>query len=78
KDKYNSVSYVPMISAKRILILAAEKDRIIKRKYTQKLIEAFKDKKPEVKVIKEKGHNSISDDSRYYEVLRIFFGKMAP
>lgn len=78
KDKYDSVSYVSSVSAKQILILYAEKDRIVTSKYTQKLIEAFSDKEPEIEVIKEKGHNSISNDPAYYEVLRTFFGKIAP
>lgn len=78
KDKYDSLSYVPSVSVKHILIMTAEKDRIIGQKYTQNLTAAFKDKKPEIEEIQGRGHNSISDDSKYYEVLRTFFGKMAP
>ena len=78
KDRYDSVSNVSLINAEYVMVLAAEKDSIIKPKYTAKLIDAFEDRKIEVEVIKDKGHNSISNDTRYYEVLRRFFGKMAP
>jgi alpha-beta hydrolase superfamily lysophospholipase len=73
KDRYDSVSYVPDVSATDTLILSAEEDKIVNAKYTQKLIEAFGDKKLHTEVIKEKGHNSISYDPKYFEVLKAYF-----
>lgn len=73
KDRYDSVRYVPEVSATDTLILSAEEDRIVSAKYTQKLIEAFGETKLQTEVIKEKGHNSISYDPKYYEVLKAYF-----
>jgi len=74
KDTYNSLSFVPKIKAKTFIILA-EEDKVIPRKYSQKLINAFKKEQLKVDMILHRGHNDISDDARYYKIMQDFMSK---
>ena len=74
KDSYNSVSYAPKVKAK-VFIVLAENDKVIPRKYSEKLIKAFKKEQLKVDIIKNRGHNDISNDDRYYKIMQEFIGK---
>lgn len=63
KDKYNSLSQVAQIKTLP-LILMAEYDQVIPRKYSENLISAFGKQQQSV-IIKEAGHNDISDHPEY-------------
>lgn len=71
KDKFDSLSRVKQIKAKT-LILAAENDEVIGFKHTNNLIKAFPASQITVHVIGNTGHNTLSEDSRYSELLRAF------
>ena len=60
-------------TAKKILILLAGNDKVVSRDHSMRLIEALPKKKTKVVTIDQKGHTTISDNERYYEVLRNFF-----
>ncbi|MCB4760392.1 MAG: alpha/beta hydrolase [Sulfurovum sp.] len=74
KDKYNSISWVKDIKAKTFIVMA-ENDRVVTKKHTLRLIKAFKKEQLEVATIKNRGHNDISDDDRYYKVMQGFIGE---
>lgn len=74
RDSYNSVKYVPNIKAKTFIVLA-ENDTIVPRKYSNSLIDSFKNKELEVDIVQDRGHNDISDDKRYYKIMQDFIGK---
>ena len=74
KDTYDSLSFVPRIKAKTFIVLA-QNDKVIPRKYSQKLIDAFKKEQLKVDTIQHRGHNDISDDARYYKIMQEFIGK---
>ena len=76
KDTYNSIGNVKKIKAK-IFIVMAENDKVIPKKRTLKLIDAFKKEQLtiEVAMIKNRGHNDISDDERYYKIMQDFIGE---
>jgi len=74
KDNYNSIGNVKKIEAKTFIVMA-ENDRIIPKKHTLKLIEAFKKEQLTTAVIKNRGHNDISSDERYYKIMQDFIGK---
>lgn len=76
KDKYSLQNYLEKSSVNKILILLAEDDKVIPYHHSQKLIHSLHFMKVKVVTIKGAGHNNISNDERYYEVLRTFFGKM--
>lgn len=73
-EVYNSVGRVEDIDA-QTLIIFAENDRIIPRPNTQKLIDAFDTKRLEVIEIKNRGHNDISSDEKYYKAVQEFIGE---
>jgi len=73
KDTYDSLSLVSHIKAKTFIVMA-EKDRVIPRSHTEKLIEAFKKEQLIVTTIKNRGHLDISSDKRYYKVMQDFIG----
>jgi esterase/lipase len=73
-DKYDSVSRVKDINASTLIVIA-ENDKIIPRKNTEKLIEAFDTKQLKVIVIKNRGHIDISSDDRYYKIMQDFIGE---
>jgi esterase/lipase len=74
KDRYDSINYVSKIKA-RTFIVMAEKDKVIPRIHTQRLIDAFKKEQLTVDIIKGRGHNDISDDAKYYKIMQDFIGK---
>jgi pimeloyl-ACP methyl ester carboxylesterase len=74
KDTYDSLSRVPRINAQTMIVMA-EKDRVIPQVHTQKLIEAFNPSQLKVVVIKNRGHQDISDDPDYFKVMQDFIRK---
>ena len=74
KDTYDSIRYVKDIKAKTFIVMA-ENDKVISKKHTLKLIQAFKKEQPVIEVIKNRGHNDISDDARYYKIMQDFIGE---
>ncbi len=73
-DKYDSESRVKKIKAKTFIVMA-QNDGIITSEYTQKLIDAFDPVQLKVTVIKNRGHNDISSDARYYKIMQDFIGE---
>ena len=77
-DKYDSLSRVGKISAKTFIVMA-EKDEIVPRKRTEKLIEAFQKTHSgetlKVDMILNRGHGDISSDARYYKIMQDFIGE---
>ena len=71
KDKYDSVSRVGEIEAKTLL-LVAENDNIIKKHHSIKLAKSFHLTKPKMVVIANTGHNTISSNPEYIEILSQF------
>jgi len=74
KDSYDILSLVPHIKAKTFIVIA-EKDKVISRIHTLKLIHAFDTQQLTVDTIKGRGHIDISDDKRYYKIMQDFIGK---
>ncbi|MCK5831403.1 MAG: hypothetical protein KAH20_13995 [Methylococcales bacterium] len=72
KDKYNSVKRVQKIKA-RTLIIYAEYDTVIKYKNVRKLIDAFPSSIRKVEIIKNAGHDDLSNKERYRFLLKQFF-----
>ncbi len=72
KDKYNSIDRVRKIKA-YTLVLIAEKDQTIKRVHTENLVKKFPASQISFKVIKNAGHNSISNSRLYYTLLKKYF-----
>ena len=73
-DQYDSLSRVKDIQAKTLIVIA-EKDKVIPKENTQRLIDAFDKKRLEVIIIKNRGHIDISSDKRYYKIMQDFIGK---
>lgn len=73
-NAYDSASRAKDISAD-IFIVMAENDRVIARKNSENLIEAFQGKNLKVDTIENRGHNDISSDERYYKIMQDFIGK---
>jgi len=71
KDKYNSLSRVTSIKAKT-LILIAENDKVIGFKHSANLVKAFPTSQIIVKTIPLTGHNTISKNEQYYQILKSF------
>ena len=74
EDKYDSKSKVQDIRAVTFIVMA-EDDKIISRKHTQELIDAFEPAQLKVTIIKNRGHNDISSDATYYKVMQDFIGE---
>jgi len=72
KDKFDSVKRVKKIKAEIIAIIA-ENDEVIPNKYSFNLIKAFPPEKITGKVIKDAGHNDISENPEYYDYLKAFY-----
>jgi pimeloyl-ACP methyl ester carboxylesterase len=70
KDKHDSIGRVAKIKAET-MVLAAKRDRIIKLKRTKRLINAFS-REVSFHVLEGVGHNTISANPRYYELLDEF------
>ncbi|MCF6243429.1 MAG: lysophospholipase [Sulfurovum sp.] len=73
KERYDSLSRVPMIHAKTLIIFA-QNDKVIPRESTQNLIDAFMEKELEVIIIDNRGHIDISSDDKYYKSVQDFIG----
>lgn len=72
QDKYDSIGRVDSIKAKT-LVLIAENDEVIDKKYSRRLADKFPPSTVVVKTINNAGHNSISSNQMYYDVLDQFF-----
>ncbi len=68
-DKYESGRYASRITVPTTLI-AAEHDEIIPRESTEQLHRRFAEGRATLHVIPKTGHNTISGDPRYVEMLR--------
>jgi len=73
-DTYDSAGRVKSIKAKTFIVMA-ENDRVIPRKNTQNLINAFDARQVEVATIKNRGHIDVSSDVRYYKIMQDFIGE---
>ena len=71
KDKYDSLSRVKDIRVPT-LILIAEFDEVIGRKYSMRLADAFNPEQLTLEVIRGAGHNTISFNERYGTLLKAF------
>ena len=71
KDKYDSLSRVKDIRVPT-LILIAEFDEVIGRKYSMRLADAFNPEQLTLEVIRGAGHNTISFNERYGPLLKAF------
>lgn len=69
KDRYASVDRAKEINAKTY-IFVAERDRVIPRKRTEQLIEAFTHKEIEVFLVSGANHNNISEFPTYVSALK--------
>ena len=72
KDKYDSLSRVPLIKADTI-ILIAEHDTVVPKKYAYTLAEAFPKGQVQTHEIKGSHHNDIADTPEYHDILKTFF-----
>ena len=72
KDTFDSLGRVEQIKA-QTLIVAAENDEVIGMKHTNNLIKAFPASQITVHIIKNAGHNTLSENGRYSVLLREFF-----
>ena len=68
KDRYESFRYAPKVRA-RTHIIAAELDRIIPRASTKQLLTRFAPGVARMDVVAGAGHNSISEDPHYLQLL---------
>lgn len=68
-DKYESGRYAPRITVPTTLI-AAEHDEIIPRQSTEQLHRRFAEGRATLRVIPKTGHNTISGNPMYVEMLR--------
>ena len=71
KDHYDSQSRAKNIESE-ILVIAAQYDEVIPMSHTQSLVDEFRSDQVVMKVIKNVGHNSLSNSSEYYLALRNF------
>lgn len=71
KDRYDSLSRASHIKSK-VLIVAAEHDQVIPMSHTQRLMNAFQSDQVVFKVIKNAGHNNLSNSIVYYKTLSDF------
>ena len=71
KDKYNSAGRAHKIKAD-VLVLVAQRDQIVGRKHSNKLIAAFVKQVPKVNIINGSTHNNISEYAEYYQIINEF------
>jgi len=71
QDTYDSASRAKNIRSD-VLVIVAEYDEIIPMSHTQALIDEFENLQVKVLVIKNTGHNSLSERSEYYEAIKRF------
>ncbi|MDD7985502.1 alpha/beta hydrolase [Lentisphaera marina] len=70
-EKYPSVDRVPALEIPT-LILLADNDEVIPMSHSQKLIAAFAKVKSQVAVIKNSGHNDLSERQEFQKTLKAF------
>jgi len=73
-DSYDAASQVNKIRAKTFIVIA-QNDKVVSRERTQKLIDTFSKDLLYVDIIKNRGHNDISSDNRYYKIMQDFIGE---
>ena len=71
KDRYESIRYAPKIKAPTLIVMA-EHDRVIPRRHSSRLAEAFDPGLVEQVVISEAGHNGLSGYRAYWDAFRRF------
>ncbi len=71
KDKYDSLSLIEQISLPT-LILAGEQDNIIPVSHSVMLHEALETKNAHLKILKNVGHNNISQHKEFYQIIGEF------
>ena len=71
KDRYESVKYAPGIQAPTLIVMA-EHDRVIPRKHSIRLAEAFRPGLAEQLVIPNAGHNGLSGHPQYWQAFDRF------
>lgn len=71
KDHYDSLSRVPRIKAKT-LIVTAENDQVINAAHSKKLVDAFPSSQLQHEVIQHANHDGISDNPDYNNILMKF------
>jgi pimeloyl-ACP methyl ester carboxylesterase len=74
KDKYDSLSRVPHIKAKTI-ILIAENDTMIPKRHAYHLAEQFPEDQITVHEIHGSHHNNIAETEAYHTILKEFFNE---
>lgn len=72
KDKYDSISRIKEIKSATMIIMA-EYDQVITRKHTELLIKGFPPSQLKVEIIKNAGHNNLSEQKMFYSLLGSFF-----
>ncbi len=72
RDKYRSIERVNQIKA-QTLILMAQNDQVIKKEHTQRLANKFPVSQVTIEIIRNKNHNSISNNKLYYTLLKKYF-----
>jgi len=71
-DQYDSISRIKKIRAPTLVIMG-EKDNIIPRKNSLRLVNAFPETQITAVTIKDAGHNTLSDFPEYHQQLKEFF-----
>ncbi len=71
KDRFDSLARVKNIKSK-VLVIAAEHDEIIPMSHTQRLVNEFKGEQIQFLIIKNSGHNTLSNSDDYYKALGDF------
>ena len=74
KDKYDSISRVPRLSAPALLLIARN-DEVINASHGRRLAAAFPADQVEVHELGEAGHNTISYRPEFYPLIRQFLDK---
>lgn len=77
KDRYESVRYAPNITAP-VLVITAERDRIIPSRHSERLVDAFSHASVDTKVIADAGHNGLSARPGYWQAIGDFLGVASP
>jgi len=72
KEKYDSYSRASTITADT-LIISAEFDHIVDKEHTNRLVGQFPPSQVNHEIIRDRGHNTISDNEKYYSLLKDFF-----
>ena len=74
KDRYESIAYAPDIRAPTLLLIA-EHDRIIPRRHSTRLADAFATGVAEQVVVRDAGHNGLSGQQQYWDEFERFLSE---